>query len=268
MIMQFSKFHGNGNDFVAINNMTGELSLKPADIKLLCDRRFGVGADGVIELRSDKEKDFELIYYNSDGCKGSMCGNGGRCAVAFAQMFGIIDGQETSFRAFDGIHKGIVNKKVNSKTLDISLQMSDVLEITKNMDSFFLDTGSPHHIEFVDNAYAVDVFQRGMEIRNSDKYKPGGTNVDFVELKNDSIYVRTYERGVEDETLSCGTGVTASAIATGIVLGINKVNINTKGGEFVVTFKLDSNEMKARNIWLVGPAELVFNGEYKINIDE
>lgn len=263
MIMQFSKFHGNGNDFVAINNMKGEISLLPSDIQQLCDRRFGVGADGVIELRMAKNKDFELIYYNSDGFPGSMCGNGGRCAVAFAQMLGIITGNQTVFSAFDGIHKAKVNKRINNKTLDISLQLADVLKISKDKNSFFLDTGSPHHIEFVDNADAVDVFQKGREIRNSDKYKPDGTNVDFVEMKHDSIYVRTYERGVEDETLSCGTGVTASAIATGLVLGITKVAISTKGGEFAVSFDLDFEKMMAKNIWLTGPAELVFNGEYK-----
>ena len=192
-----------------------------------------------------------------------MCGNGGRCAVAFASMLELFNGQNVEFMAFDGLHRAVINGHDTSTDWDISLQLSKVSEIEIQNNKYFLDTGSPHYVEFVNNVDAIDVFSKGREIRNDISYQPHGTNVNFVERRNGFIFVRTYERGVEDETLSCGTGVTASAIATGIMESQSNLKVKTRGGDFIVSFDYDKESKSADNIWLRGPAKLVFDGKIR-----
>ncbi len=260
--MIFYKFHGNGNDFVAVDNINSDINLTEDKVKQLCHRRYGVGADGLIEIKRSNNAQFELVYYNSDGKVGSMCGNGGRCAVAFAHYNGIFKSNSVEFMAYDGLHKAIVREKMDSTTWEISLQLSDVSYINKEKDTFVLNTGSPHYVEFVDNVEMIDVVEWGRQIRYSDKFSPDGLNVNFVERREGYIYVRTYERGVEDETLSCGTGVTASSIAEGIDNAKQVIDVKTRGGDFRVTFEINNDKRSASNIWLNGPAKMVFKGEY------
>lgn len=259
MEIRFYKYHGTGNDFVMIDNRDD--AFPKNDTRLvahLCDRRFGIGGDGLILLENDKNSDFRMVYYNSDGNPSSMCGNGGRCIVAFAKRLGIID-TETSFIATDGPHFANVNHDGT-----ISLQMKDVDSITTNPNHLFLDTGSPHHIELVDDLNAVDVKSAGAKIRYSDLYGAKGSNVNFVQQQPDGAFsVRTYERGVEDETLSCGTGVTAVALAMHTIGRTNQnvVRLNVEGGTLEVSFVRDGN--RYTNIFLNGPAVFVFEGLIK-----
>ncbi len=258
MKLDFYKYHGAGNDFIMIDNR--QLLFPKNDTNLvlkLCHRRFGIGADGLILLENSEVEgeDFVMVYYNSDGNPSSMCGNGGRCIVAFANFLGVI-GERTNFIAVDGKHKAWVKGET------ISLQMQDVIADGLNEGHLFLDTGSPHHIEFSTEVGDLDVKKLGSKIRYSDIYSNfGGTNVNFVQQSDDhSFLVRTYERGVEDETYSCGTGVTAVAItahATGKT-NFNKVNLATPGGNLEVSF--DNNGAQYSNIWLTGPALQVFKG--------
>jgi len=261
MKIVFSKFHGAGNDFILVDNRHEQYNLITTEqIAFICHRHFGIGADGLMFLEKSKDYDFEMKYYNSDGKEGTMCGNGGRCITAFADFLGIKKGQYL-FKAVDGLHEAEILQK-NDAHWKISLQMSDVESVEVYNDSFFLDTGSPHHVEFVDNVKDVDVFKQGRAIRHNDFYEPkGGTNVNFVSLEGDTINVRTYERGVEDETLACGTGVTAVAIATALKFGDVKTEykLHALGGDLKVQFEKDENTFK--NIWLKGPAVHVFSGE-------
>jgi diaminopimelate epimerase len=262
MTVNFHKYQGNGNDFVIIDqgSLTDDLSAQ--QIQHLCGRRFGIGADGLIIVKSSDEFDFEMIYYNADGHEASMCGNGARCAVAFYFAKGKT-GSSLSFQAYDGKHLGIVNgEELKGKRFDVSISMADVSGIEQGEGFYFLDTGSPHYVEFVERVAEVDVLAEGRKTRNSYRFAPGGTNVNFVEISGDRIFVRTYERGVEDETLSCGTGVTASALAACQETGKQASQIHTTGGEFRVSFEQDGE--KFTNIWLSGPAELVFEGNVKI----
>ena len=255
----FYKYQGTGNDFIIIDNRVDQLALTEENINQLCDRRFGIGADGLMLLQNHPELDFKMKYFNSDGKESTMCGNGGRCLVAFAKMIKIID-KETSFEAIDGIHKAIVN---NNNT--ISLEMQDVKNIAKVNNNYFLNTGSPHYVLFKEGIDKIDVYNRGKEIRYSAEFDPDGTNVNFVEFRDNKLFVRTYERGVENETLSCGTGVTASAISASIHSGTDKnsYDIITKGGNLNVSFKkVDKNTFK--EVWLTGPATFVFKGEIDI----
>lgn len=266
MKVQFHKFQGNGNDFIIFDNRNNTCKLSTTQIQKICDRRFGIGADGLILLNISKEFDFEMVYYNSDGKISSMCGNGGRCIAAYSSMIGIVN-KEITFTAHDGLHKAIIeNEMVTGVEWDISLQLSDVSEIEKNEGYYFLNTGSPHYVEFVDKVAEIDVACEGKKTRESERFAPDGTNVNFVEKNENRIFVRTFERGVEDETLSCGTGVTASAIAMFIESGIKDIPIHTTGGDFKVNFShsKDGNKYKFTNIWLRGPAKLVFEGEINI----
>ena len=263
MQIHFYKFHGNGNDFIIVDNREDLVNLECKQIQNLCNRRFGIGADGLMLLNASEKYDFKMVYYNSDGKLSSMCGNGGRCITAFARFLGIID-NETIFEAFDGEHKAIVNNDNPEKNVwNISLQLSNVLEVEKNDEYYFLNTGSPHYVEFVDKVAEVDVVLEGKKTRYSERFAPDGTNVNFVEKNEDRIFVRTYERGVEDETLSCGTGVTASAIAFFYESGKNNIYVHTTGGDFEVNFKNNHKDNKDQftDIWLIGPATLVFEGE-------
>jgi len=258
MKLDFYKYHGAGNDFIMIDNR--QLLFPKNDTNLvrrLCHRRFGIGADGLILLENSEVEgeDFIMVYFNSDGNPSSMCGNGGRCIVAFANFLGVI-GEKSTFMAVDGKHEAWVKGET------ISLKMQDVKADGLNEAHLFLDTGSPHHIEFSKQVGDLNVKKMGSQIRYSDVYNNiGGANVNFVQQSDDhSFLVRTYERGVEDETYSCGTGVTAVALvahATGKTSS-NKVNLETPGGNLEVSF--DNDKTNYTNIWLTGPALQVFKG--------
>jgi diaminopimelate epimerase len=254
--LHFFKYQGTGNDFVILDNRNWSYtSLTKDRIMLLCDRRFGIGADGLMLLNPHPGFDFEMKYYNADGGESSMCGNGGRCLVKFAYDQGIHK-NEYIFIAADGPHVA----EIDDKGI-VSLKMKDVKGIRENHGDFILDTGSPHYIKMVSEVMDLDVYQKGMDIRYSAEYSRDGVNVNFVEQKRpDEIIVRTYERGVEDETLSCGTGVTASALASyHNEVGYNYVKVITRGGKLTVRF--DRNyDGSYENIWLCGPAEKVFEG--------
>ncbi|HKL36999.1 MAG TPA: diaminopimelate epimerase [Salegentibacter sp.] len=259
MKIPFYKYQGTGNDFVMIDNRQQLISKNNTKlIKKLCDRKFGIGGDGLILLENPEVDgdDFKMVYFNADGNESTMCGNGGRCLVAFAKFLGIIE-DEATFTAIDGPHKATINGH------EISLQMQNISEIKQLGNSSFLDTGSPHHVVFTKNVTELDVKKEGATIRYSDDYiSSGGTNVNFVDMQEDNTFlVRTYERGVEDETLSCGTGVTAVALAahaSGKANG-NTIKLIVPGGELSVSFKKE-NEMYT-DVWLTGPAEQVFKGE-------
>lgn len=252
----FYKYQGTGNDFVMIDNRDN--TFPKNDTKLvaqLCDRRFGIGADGLILLENASSTDFRMVYYNSDGNTSTMCGNGGRCIVAFAKHLGIID-DETEFEAVDGRHHATI-----SEDGTVSLHMKDVHTVTVYENYVFLDTGSPHHVELVEDLQTLDVKHIGANIRYSGLYGDAGSNVNFVSpVSADKFSVRTYERGVEDETFSCGTGVTAVAIAMK-VLGkttSNEVELSTPGGLLKVSFLPVGKEFK--EVYLTGPANFVFEG--------
>ncbi len=259
MKIPFYKYQGTGNDFVILDNRKGEFtSLNQKQIQRLCDRRFGIGADGLMMLNNKAGYDFEMIYFNADGNPGSMCGNGGRCMIRFVYNLGIHK-YTYKFFASDGEHEGEVDKQW------IRLKMNDVSEIGEHSSFTVLNTGSPHFVKFANDVENIDVVETGREIRYSKRYMPNGINVNFVEnTGDDSIFVRTYERGVEDETLSCGTGVTAAALMSAHnSRGFNKVDVETPGGHLSVEFtKVDDSHFE--NIWLCGPAELVYSGEIEI----
>lgn len=250
----FYKYQGTGNDFVMIDDRQNLIDITDlALVSKLCDRRFGVGADGLILIREHSDYDFEMIYFNADGSQ-SMCGNGARCAVAFASFLGIIS-NKTHFLAIDGTHEAMIE---NGK---VHLKMGNASQVQHSGADHFLNTGSPHHIRFVENASTYPVFEEGKRVRNSEAYLPSGTNVNFVEkITEDQIFVRTYERGVEDETLSCGTGVTAAALAFAGHQPSGNIKINTLGGQLSVRFE-SNPDGSFKEIWLIGPAEQVYQGK-------
>lgn len=253
MTLSFHKYQSTGNDFILIDNRN--LNFPKENHQLiahLCHRRFGIGADGLMLLQNSKDYDFEMVYFNSDGHEGSMCGNGGRSIVQFAYDQKII-GQSTKFIATDGEHTAKIGDVV-------SLEMMSVKEVQQGEAHFFINTGSPHHVQYVANLEHYNVVEEGRNIRHSQQYAPKGTNVNFVEKMNENtIFVRTFERGVEDETYSCGTGVTACAIASVIKGMQSPVNIKTLGGDLQVSFDVINGV--CTNIYLTGPAVLVFKGE-------
>ncbi|MGB6153640.1 MAG: diaminopimelate epimerase [Pricia sp.] len=255
MILPFFKYQGTGNDFIMIDNRQSLFFKNDAKlVAALCDRRFGIGGDGLILLENDEMSDFKMVYFNADGNEGSMCGNGGRCTVAFAKYLNMIS-DKAVFTAVDGRHEA----KIENGT--VRLQMQDVSEISRKKDAVFLDTGSPHHVQMVGNIEDFEVSTEGKKIRYG-IYGKTGSNINFVTQRDDTSFsVRTYERGVEDETLSCGTGVTAVALAmhhTGKTMA-NKVTIKTQGGTLNVEFEKEVDGYK--NIQLIGPAKQVFKGE-------
>ncbi|OIN58130.1 diaminopimelate epimerase [Arsenicibacter rosenii] len=253
--MNFYKYQGTGNDFVMIDDRADNFPAgDQALIARLCDRRFGIGADGLILLRVDPDYDFRMIYFNADGAEGSMCGNGGRCIVQFAYDLGIFT-DTTRFIAVDGEHTASVSDDV------VSLKMSNVTGMDMQQDYTFLNTGSPHVVRFVDDLESYDVVGVGKQIRYSDTFKPGGTNVNFVQVMPDkTLFVRTYERGVEDETYSCGTGVTAAALTAYKQFGLpSPVSIRVLGGQLRVSFE-ETGEATFESIYLTGPAKQVFTG--------
>lgn len=255
MQTEFYKYQGTGNDFIMIDNRRLHFNKKDTKkIAFLCDRRFGIGADGLILLEDHETADFKMVYYNSDGRQSSMCGNGGRCLVAFAKQLGIISHNAT-FQAIDGLHHATINNA------EVALQMLDVSTVKSSQDYVFLNTGSPHHIQFEDALETMDVKAKGAAIRYGELYGKEGSNINFVrQIGNNMFAVRTYERGVEDETLSCGTGVTAVALAMHYKEKTlqNTVTLITQGGPLQVSF--DKTAQGYQNIWLIGPATFVFKG--------
>lgn len=257
--IEFYKYQGTGNDFVMIDNRNLSFEKNTETVAQLCDRRFGIGGDGLILLENDDENpenDFKMVYYNSDGNESTMCGNGGRCLVAFAHFLDIFE-DKCRFNAIDGIHEAEIENGI------VKLKMIDVETISKDGDNCVLNTGSPHFVQYIEDIENFDVYHNGYAIRNSETYKKEGINVNFVEpISDDEIFVRTYERGVEDETYSCGTGVTASALTFMANHNLNSVKVKTLGGNLKVYAEKNSEGFK--NVWLEGPAKQVFKG--KINI--
>ncbi len=260
MKVTFHKYQGTGNDFIIIDNYHNDpVVLNTKQIKKLCDRHFGIGADGLMFLNKKEGYDFEMLYYNADGNESSMCGNGGRCIVKFAHQTGIHKSLY-SFFAIDGKHEAEIDTDGT-----VSLKMKDVDSVEYHGSHAILNTGSPHFVKFAQDVEEIDVVDSGKGIRYSSQFEKEGINVNFAEsLDEDSIYVRTYERGVEDETLSCGTGVTAAALLSAHnENGFNTVNVKTPGGNLSVEFnKVDDEHFT--DIWLCGPATFVFKGEVEV----
>lgn len=264
MKLPFFKYQATGNDFVMVDNRNGSIHLSTPQIQAICDRRFGVGADGVMLLERHPIESFNLIYYNSDGSQ-SLCGNGSRAAVHLASALGMVNGKAT-FQAYDGAHLGEV-----LPAGIVKIRMNDVQDVQAIGDDWFIHTGSPHLIRTVPEAEHYPVVEEGRKLRYSEAFKPGGTNVNFVEFRRDNcIYVRTYERGVEEETMSCGTGVTAAALVASLKGYHSPVRIQTRGGELSVEFKSGhsghiapnkvSEPIAFHDIFLIGPAKMVFEG--------
>ena len=256
--LEFFKYQGTGNDFVMIDDRNEVFDLNDHDlIAKLCNRKFGIGADGLILIRNHQEVDFEMIYYNADGYLTSLCGNGSRCAVKFANQLGVI-GDQCEFMTVEGILEAKIGKDL------VHIKMPDVSGVDTFENHYFLHTGSPHHICFVEDVEQYDVFNEGRKIRNGAPYFEDGSNVNFVQsLDSSKIFVRTYERGVEDETLSCGTGVTAAALVKGLEGEPSPISVKTLGGDLQISFKREVNGFK--NIFLIGPAMLVYSGKIAIN---
>ena len=259
MQLPFFKYHGTGNDFILLDNREAGIRLSREQVAALCHRRFGIGADGLMLLETVSGADFRMVYYNSDGGESSMCGNGGRCIVAFAKRLALFD-DEARFIAVDGPHEASIEADGN-----VCLQMKDVSGVQRFEDHAVLDTGSPHYVQWVDDVQGTKVFDEGRIIRNQDAFAPGGINVNFVQrAEGNVLHVRTYERGVEDETMSCGTGVTAAAIAaSGSGLGHFEYSIQTPGGELKVAFNKPSADT-AVGVTLTGPATFVYHGEVDV----
>ena len=262
MNIQFSKYQGTQNDFVIIDNRGGGIKLTTDRIQFLCDRRKGVGADGLMLLGNADGYDFSMTYYNADGKEGSMCGNGGRCLTQYAFDKGIKK-EMYQFIAVDGPHES----KIDTNGW-VHLKMSDVKAVEKNIEGevtfYVLDTGSPHYVEMVDNVNSVEVVALGQMIRYNERFKQVGINVNFVAQQENHLFVRTYERGVENETFSCGTGVTASALIAGIdKLGAQTIQIETLGGKLAVSFN-NRGDNAFDDIWLMGPGTFVFDGTLEI----
>jgi diaminopimelate epimerase len=262
MKIEFYKYEGTGNDFILIDNRNKKLKAKNPDLwKKLCDRHFGIGADGLMLIQNKKGYDFEMVYFNADGNESSMCGNGGRCIAHLAKKLDIVKGKSTSFIAIDGKHEAVF---INKDT--VKLKMNDVKSIRDNKSFYTLNTGSPHYVAMVKNVMSIPVKTDGRTIRNGVPFKKEGINVNFVQVSpNKTSTLRTYERGVEDETLSCGTGTVATALvlaSKGLATAKNHCDIQTMGGMLRVWFTAQNGGYK--NIWLEGPATYVFRGIYKI----
>jgi len=255
--IHFHKYQATGNDFVLIDNRSGNYFFTKEQIEKICDRRFGIGADGLMLIEKHSTLDFNLVYYNSDGSQ-SLCGNGSRAAVMMAASLGLLK-DNTEFNAYDGPHHAELLKNGIVK-----LKMNDVTEIKMIGDDYSINTGSPHHLKFVSDVKNYPVVDEGKKIRYSQAYAPKGTNVNFIQLlENNTIFVRTYEKGVEDETLSCGTGVTAAALAASFHGYTSPVQVKVRGGELSVEFK-SGQAGTFQDVFLVGPAKMVFEGTLEL----
>lgn len=258
MKLSFHKYQGTGNDFVILDNRDRKYDqLDVAQVQKLCDRRFGIGADGLMLLNLTEGYDFEMKYYNADGHESSMCGNGGRCLVQFASDIGLK--KETyQFIAIDGPHEATF-----AENGWVRLKMKDVNGISTHNNNCVVDTGSPHYVKTINQIKEYDVVDEGKKIRYSNDFTAEGINVNFVQPQGDKLIVRTYERGVEDETYSCGTGVTACALVNAKNEGLNEIDIETLGGNLAVEFEKTGNQT-FENIWLCGPATFVFKGDIEL----
>ncbi len=260
MLIRFNKYQGTGNDFVMVDGRDGSFNPTTEQVAALCDRRFGIGADGLIIVREEEESDgLRMVYFNSDGRESTMCGNGGRCFVAFCHALGII-GSEGRFTAIDGPHDFLYRDGV------VSLRMQDVSAIDVQNDDMVLDTGSPHYVRFCQDVRVLDVNALGSDIRNGVQFRQAGINVNFVGQEGAALRVRTYERGVEAETFSCGTGVTAAVLAYDHVHGAaaQRIVVHTLGGDLAVSFARNGISGYT-DIWLHGPATAVFTGEVEVD---
>ncbi|MEI7724238.1 MAG: diaminopimelate epimerase [Bacteroidota bacterium] len=261
MKIPFTKYHGTGNDFIIIDNRLIHWEPTTAKVFFLCDRHMGIGADGLMLLSEESGFDFAMTYYNADGNESTMCGNGGRCMTAFARSIGLVE-HTTRFLAIDGVHEAEI---IDSSTEDFyKLRMKNTRIGEIYNDGIFIDTGSPHFVRYVKDAANTDVFNLGKTFRHDARFAPGGTNVNFVEVQETGLFVRTYERGVENETLSCGTGVTASALAHAFGNQGNQgfYHIKTPGGTLKVSFLQTDDQFT--EVWLEGPAKFVFEGKIEI----
>lgn len=260
MIISFQKYQGAGNDFVIIDNRTNIITESKEQLAVrLCDRKFGIGSDGLIFIENTNEADFIVDFLNPDGSR-SFCGNGSRCAVQFCVDNKIFTGNKTSFVGIDGIHLAVVKKR------SVNVEMKNVDQVERLNSDFFAETGSPHYVSFFKSIDDLDMIEFGRKIRYSEAYKKVGTNVNAVEeLSPNHIKVRTYERGVENETLACGTGVTACALSYAVINNLeqNTVDIDAVGGKLKVSF-VKENGGSFSNIWLEGPADYVFKGEVNV----
>lgn len=259
MQINFYKYQGAGNDFILIDNRNKTISLSNEQIEILCDRRFGIGADGLMLLEHESGYDFRMVYYNADGRESSMCGNGGRCISMFAKKLGIIK-DKAKFIAVDGPHQAEIKEDW------VSLEMKNVDDIEQGDDYFYLDTGSPHYVKFVEDIENFPVVEEARKIRYNARFSEKGTNVNFAERREHEMVVRTYERGVENETLACGTGVTAVSLVAalkGISTEPEACKILTPGGRMQVRFKKDPHN-HFHSVWLEGPAVFVFEGVTEI----
>jgi len=254
--IKFFKYQGAGNDFILIDNRNGFFDRKNETlIRNFCERRFGIGADGLMLLQDTKNYDFEMIYYNADGREGTMCGNGGRCIVAFARDLGLIQ-NKTAFLAVDGDHIADIHGP------QVNLGMINVSQVTQESDAYILDTGSPHYVKIVEDLKNFPVYEEGFSIRNSNTYGTNGINVNFVEKEGEGYFLRTFERGVENETYACGTGATAAAMAMAIhenIEGDIELPVRVMGGQLYISFHKEGNIFT--NVFLKGPATFVFEGE-------
>ena len=254
-MLQFFKYHGAGNDFIMVDNRNGSFDKTNLQlVRNLCHRHFGIGSDGLILIENHPELDFTMVFFNPDGSQ-SFCGNASRCAIAFAKRLGIIENKCT-FLSTDGVHEGVY---VSDD--EIHLKMHDVEQIEIGENYYLINTGSPHFIRFVDDLENIDVYTEGKKIRYSERFKQEGINVNFVQKITDaSIAIRTYERGVENETLACGTGIVAAALASHLMLNsTNQLNIKARGGDLLVKFNSEGNN-RFSNLWLIGSTRLVFEG--------
>lgn len=254
--IHFSKYQGAGNDFIVIDYRNPVFDVLDSQfIAHICDRRFGIGADGLMLLKNSDKYDFEMQYFNADGVEGSMCGNGGRCIVSFARDLKVIQ-DKTVFLAVDGVHEAIIH--ANS----VELKMANVEKIDKIGDDYILNTGSPHLVRFINQLQDLDVKKIGEKIRWNDTYKEKGININFVEIKNNEVHIRTYERGVEDETYACGTGAVAAALSLAhkeqLIGNVEKVLL-AKGGRLTIRFRVNAPQ-SFTDIWLIGETQFVFRG--------
>ncbi len=255
--IKFSKYQGAGNDFVLIDNRSGFFDRENEDlVQAICDRRFGIGADGLMLLQNNENFDFEMVYYNANGGEASMCGNGGRCIVAFARDLGIIQ-EKTVFLAVDGEHRATIQDN------QVDLGMIDVSTIQRDGEAYILNTGSPHYVTWINDLQHQNVYEMGYAIRNNATYKKEGINVNFIEQEEQGYFVRTFERGVEDETLACGTGATAAAMTVALHHGLEghqEIPIRVLGGQLYISFHKIGQ--KFTDVRLKGPAQFVFEGTF------
>ena len=257
MLINFYKYQSTGNDFVIIDSRANNIQLTKNNIKKICDRKFGIGSDGLMIIKNHDDYDFEMKFFNPDG-SNSFCGNGSRCAVLYNYHHGYVQ-RKCNFLTDDGFHEAKINK---DEIVSVSIRRPKDFNQVKN-DTFEINTGSPHYVQFISDINQKDFLNYCKSIRNGKNYKKNGINVNLVEERNSNLVIRTFERGVENETLSCGSGVTAAALAFAhINKNINKVNVQTLGGELTVEFKI--NKSIFSEIYLSGPSCFVFKGELNI----